>query len=379
MESKTVKWCYLSFGYSAQDEMGVPKKIKMQTKALNNIIGGCDMFFIRRNVIEIIKSESEGKIIKKSIEQKDILELVEKYDFLYYRWGGADRHFNYILKYTSKNGKINVVEVPTYPMTIADMGIVKGRFQNKDYIRAIRLFFGALYIDELLFSIQKKWVNYIVLSSLHQSVRGVDTINIINGIETESVPKRNIPEAHSNIFFMLIVANVSIWHGIDRVIEGIKRYRGKKDIRLFIVGDGEALSFLKKRVNEARLNGKVIFEGRKFGKELDTYFDRCDIAIGSLGLHRLKVKPSTLKSKEYMARGIPFLVSKAEEDSFDKSIYEYIYFAEENDEPIAIEKVINWYEKINLFMARENMRMYAESNYSWNKQMKRVVDIVYKN
>lgn len=378
MDNKTVKWCYLSFGYSAQDEMGVPKKIKMQAKALNKITGGCDMFFIQRNTIEVIELENEGKIIKKISDPIDILKLVEKYDYLYYRWGGADRYFHNILKYTSKK-KINIVEIPTYPMTVADMGIVKGRFQNKDYMGAVRLFLGALYIDELLFRIQKKWTNYIVLTSLNQSVRGVDTINIINGIETESVPKRNIPEAHSNTFFMLIVANVSIWHGIDRVIEGIKRYRGKKDIRLIIVGDGEALSFLKKRVNEAKLNGKVTFEGRKFGKELDTYFDRCDIAVGSLGLHRLKVRPSTLKSKEYMARGIPFIGSRTEEDSFDKSIHEYIYFVEENEKPLELEKIINWYEKIDLVIARQNMRIYAESNYSWNKQMERVVNIVYKN
>jgi len=379
VEGTTAKWCYLSFGYSAQDEMGVSKKIKMQAKAIGNISGGCDIFFIHHDMIEVIESGNEGKIIKKLSAKIRISDLVNRYDYLYYRWGGADRHFNNILKCANKNGKINIVEVPTYPITNANIGLVKGRFKNKKYMKAARLFFGTIYIGEILFRIQKRWTNYIVLSSLNQSVKGVNTINIINGIETESVPKRDIPQIRSKRFSMLVVANVSIWHGIDRVIEGIKQYKGEKDIRLIIVGNGEALPFLEKSVKEADLVGKVIFEGCKFGKELDSYFDSCDIAIGSLGLHRLKVRPSTLKSKEYMARGIPFVASRTEEDNFDESIYEYIYFAEEKEGALELENVINWYEKIDLAAARQNMRLYAELNYSWNKQMKRVVDIVYKN
>ena len=136
------------------------------------------------------------------------------------------------MKCANKNGKINIVEVPTYPITNANIGLVKGRFKNKKYMKAARLFFGTIYIGEILFRIQKRWTNYIVLSSLNQSVKGVNTINIINGIETESVPKRDIPQIRSKRFSMLVVANVSIWHGIDRVIEGIKQYKGEKDIRL---------------------------------------------------------------------------------------------------------------------------------------------------
>lgn len=379
MENMSGKWCYLSFGYSAKDEMGVSKKVKMQAKAICSVLGECDTFFFQHDIIEVIESENKGEIIIRSNNQINIFELVNKYDYFYYRWGGANRYFNHILKCASRNGKINIIELPTYPMTIADFEVVKSRIQNKNYRGAIRLLFGAFYIDEVLFRIQKRWMNYIVLSSFNQKVHGVNTINILNGIEIKSVPERNILKFQSDIFSMLIVANISMWHGIDRIVEGIKRYKGNKKIRLIVVGDGEALPSIKKMVKEAGMDRTVSFEGRKFGKELDSYFDNCDVAIGSLGLHRLKIRPSTLKSKEYMARGIPFVVSKTEEDDFSESVYEYIYFVEENEEPLDIEKIIKWYEKIDLITARNDMRRYANLNYSWNRQMKRVVDIVYKN
>ena len=379
MKLKSVRWCYLAFGYDCRDEMGVVKKIKMQTKAIDSMAGGCDAIYFHDGIAELFEHKDEKETITELVDMNRIYEQIDQYDYLYYRWGGSDKLFNNILKYSKKNGIINIVEVPTYPMVSAHMGLVKVRLQEKNYWGAIRLFGGVIYIDKILFRIQKRLTDYFVLSSMNQSVKGASTINILNGIKVEAVPQRNIPDNKRDIFTMLVVANVSVWHGIDRIVKGIEKYKGQKDIRLLVVGDGEELPYIKKLVKDTRLNKKVSFEGYKFGAELDSYFDSCDIAIGSLGLHRLKVRPSTLKSKEYMARGIPFIVSKTEADNFDESVYEYLFFIEENEEPLDIEAVMNWYESINLITARQEMRKYAELNYSWDKQMKKVVDAVYKN
>lgn len=367
-----VEWCYLCYDYSFDDSMGVVKKIKMQINAISSIAGGCDAIFISKRKIELyIGSDKEVF----TISSNELHEKIKDYNFFYHRYGGAIRLYNNLLKLIKSLKKTNIVEIPTYPIMTELFGIAKGRFNRKKYFAAVRSFLGGIYLEKILFKFQSSYVDYYVLSSIGCKIKGMKTINISNGIDINKVKVRNYIKK-DNFFNMLVVANVSVWHGIDRVIEGIKAFASKENVRLYVVGDGEALSDLKLIVSQDGIEKQVFFEGRKFGDDLDYYFNFCDIAIGSLGLHRLNSRPSTLKSKEYMARGIPFVISSTEDGNLDEKVKKYIFFVEEGEEPLDIEKVIDWYKTLKREDASEKLRNYACENYSWNKQMEIIINEV---
>lgn len=174
------------------------------------------------------------------------------------------------------------------------------------------------------------------------------------------------------------VANVSCWHGYDRVIKGLgEYYKTYQDLDIYfhIVGDGPEIPNLKKLANVIKVNQYVIFHGTKTGEELDKVVDECDIAFGSLGNHRKGLyADSALKNREYCARGIPFVI--ASEDQDFPETFPFVYRIPKDDTPVDINQVIKWYE--SLIKEHPNysmeMRKYAEQNLSWDAKMKPVIE-----
>src|SRR5699024_7986971 len=86
------------------------------------------------------------------------------------------------------------------------------------------------------------------------------------------------------------------------------------NIVLHVVGQGPATESLIKLVGNLGVSENVIFHGALFGEELDRVFSICTTALSSLALHRKNVLTSSeLKSREYMARGIPFICAARDE------------------------------------------------------------------
>ena len=174
---------------------------------------------------------------------------------------------------------------------------------------------------------------------------------------------------HSNGRQLIGVANVSKWHGFDRVIYGIKEYissykEGTK-VRFHIVGEGTELEKYKQIVEDNDLKDDVIFYGKKQGEELDAVYDMCDIAISSLGLHRIGIytQASVLKSREYAAKGVP-MISSILIDIFPAETYKYIKYFSEDDTPIDIKEMLKWYQ--DLQSEEEDMR-YMIRDYAIDK------------
>jgi len=190
-----------------------------------------------------------------------------------------------------------------------------------------------------------------------------------NGINVSSFSLHTIPE-YEHIINILCVANVSFWHGIDRFIRGLHAYTGDKTIILHIVGDGTELPNLKNLTVKLHLEDRVIFHGFKSGAELDAMFDLCHIALGSLGGFRINMhEMSSLKSGEYCARGIPFVIAATAVD-FPKE-WDYILHVPETEEPIDMESVVAFADKVCSDPNHVKiMREYAESHLDWLIKMK---------
>lgn len=190
-----------------------------------------------------------------------------------------------------------------------------------------------------------------------------------NGVEVSSIPMRHPPGLQDECH-VLCVAGVAYWHGLDRFIMSLKDYTGHRKIHLHIVGDGEELPNIKALVSALHLESKVTFYGFRSGKELDTMFNQCHIAIGSLAGFRVNLNElSSLKSREYCARGIPFMM--ASKDSDFPENWDYIQMVPATEEPIDMNLVLAFAERV---MEDSNhhkkMREYAETHLDWLAKMK---------
>ena len=134
------------------------------------------------------------------------------------------------------------------------------------------------------------------------------------------------------------------WHGLDRLIRGIHEYKGNRQIVLNVVGNGNEID----RLRILSQNDKnIIFHGSKTGDDLSKIFNDTDIAVDALGRHRSGVYyNSSLKGKEYSARGIPSISSVMTElDFFDN--YDFYLKLPSDDSSINVNTIIEFFDRIN--------------------------------
>lgn len=291
---------------------------------------------------------------------------VASFDFIYIRYPLSTPFFIQFLKRIKKTNPhiIIVIEIPSYPYHLE-----KRLLRQKVF----------LLLDKWYRPFLKKYVDQIITYSDHDTIFGIPSLSTDNnGINMEMIKMRKHKTYSQDAIYLIGVAGLSRWHGYDRVIEGLSVYYGQtgitKKVYFVIVGEGPELESLRDITTNKRLNDYVIFVGKKKGVELDELYDKSDIAIGSLGLHRLNIsKGSTLKVREYCARGIPFVVGY--DDIGVKSPFEFLLKVSATDEPININEVISFFSRVYTKYPNHDlmMRQYAESNLTWKSKISPIV------
>lgn len=346
---------------------GIWKKIESQVQAIRNIGFSVDFFYMDLNNI-VYDNGIERKIIKSRFHHKYFFYLNVKdylskgsttYDYVYIRkpHGGLFcLGLPFLVNYTKDS--VNIIEIPTYP-----------------YLNEINNFKGKLleYIFEVSKGLYIKNIDRIAyFGKPVETIWGIKAIGLSNGINTNKIKKiENIKSKQEDVFNIVAVANLSFWHGYDRILEGIKRYAGNINILFYIVGDLEPeYTRLKELVFKLEIENNVIFTGRLAEKELDQVFEVADICVDALGRHRSgNDYNSSIKSKEYCARGLPFIKSHIDL-AFEKNFF--IYQAAADDSPINIAELIEWRSRLPIdFSSLE--RSFAEEYLTWEKQFSKLL------
>lgn len=356
---------HLTIEYYAPDS-GVRKKIQAQADAINNhgynhtFIGLLDAdstLKIDEQIITIMPSQvRQIKNFKKFFDI--IIDFIIDNDisFVYYRFNAMSEPS--VISFFHKLKSIGVkciMEIPTYPYDGERTHLTK-----------------LTILDRLTRRFLAKQFEYIITFSDKQKIFGNKTITISNGVDIRNIDvKKNIE--HKG-FVMLGVANLSDWHGFDRMLLGMYNYLNKfpaqKESLIFHIVSGEENECTVKLRNlsiNLGLYQNVVFHGKVIGKDLDYLFDISDVAIGSLGRHRNNIKYlKTLKNVEYAVRGIPFIYSEYNDD-FDNQ--KYILKAPMDDSPVDIEKIINFVYQIEL--SPSQIRQTAV-HLSWDDQFDKI-------
>lgn len=197
--------------------------------------------------------------------------------------------------------------------------------------------------------------------------------------------ERKLPPQNEQIIRLLAVATFQNYHGYERIIKGLaQHYHGKADrkIELYMVGNGRELIKYKKMVKQYALEKSVQFCGRKIGPELDHIYDYMDIALGSFGMYKEKVyKSSSLKVREYLAKGMP-VVCGCRDDAFegDKSYKYYLEFPNDNT-VVNMQMIVDFYRSIyeadrDREQIHREIREYAKKTVDLSVTMRPVMEYI---
>lgn len=196
-----------------------------------------------------------------------------------------------------------------------------------------------------------------------------------NGINVKSITQTDLSGVDKNKkIIILCVAQLEIWHGYDRLLKSVKNYLEKdvnsfNNFELIIVGDGNEKVNLQDLSSSLELGKYVKFTGNLTGQDLDNVFMGANLAIASLGSFRVNLKISSpLKSREYTARGLPF-VSADNDPDFPENT-PFLFKVSNDNSDINFNNVLTWYfNLIDSGYDFNKIRQYAEINLDFKNKV----------
>jgi glycosyltransferase involved in cell wall biosynthesis len=372
--AKLLFFTKMNFGNVANS--GIKNKVFSQAKAIEQNGIESDVFYFEYNKFYIqTKSELKVKETSNKIQFLYYLYLgfildlnLKEYKYLYIRHFLLNPLFLLLLismKIKNRN-LIIYMEIPTFPYHF-EFGFMSFKKQLGQKIDSFSCYFLRFFL------------NKIVTFSSQPLIYNIKTIKTDNGIDIEKIGKINPPCFNKKELHLLGLANVQPWHGLDRLIIGMgEYYKENKDLKVFfhVVGKGDELPKLKNLVEKLDLSKYVTFYGFLSGDELKNMFEKCHIGIGSLGMHRINVaqgETSALKSREYSARGIPFVIAYIDRGFPDD--FPYLLNLKADESSIEINNIISFYKEIR---KQENfselMHQYAKENLTWSAKLRPVIE-----
>lgn len=289
------------------------------------------------------------------------------YDVLYIRHPGTNPALlGFLAWMRTRNPKLRIVlEFASYPMsgeadTIAQKLIVAS--------------------DATLGGLLRTCVDHVVTFGDHSEICGIPCIRSSNGVDVDALPMRRASSFNPKAPRLLGVASLAKWHGYDRVLRGLREFLDHKpDLapHVSFAGHGPAAAELEELCTRLRLDDHVTFHEMVTGKALDELFDQSDIAIASLGMHRIGLQnASSLKTREYCARGIPFVFA-ATDESFAEG-FPFALRIPVGDEPVDLGQILADHAIMldEVDDPARKMRAYAAENLSWKRQLSKIMDVV---
>lgn len=278
------------------------------------------------------------------------------YPYVYVRHPGRiDWTVLRMLKTVKKNGTKTVYEIPTYPYS----GESKSVRAHLD-----------LCVDHIFRYGIKKYVDKIAAFTEKSRIWGIDVLLLKNGVEFDKLLPKEI-NIYNNSINIICVANVAYWHGYDRMIRGLDNYvsenSNSRKVFFHIVGEGKEVDDYKKYVEKNHLQEYIFFYGKKSGRQLNEIYNKGDLAVDCLGLHRKKVeRVSSIKSKEYLAKGLPIIYS-GYIDVINEGNSKYFLQIPKGDDPINIKDIIEFFDSLHLDKYDEKLQIAYELHENGKK------------
>lgn len=347
---------------------GIARKVKNQVECFNNSGLACTYIHCKLPDSKIIRGLGSLPIMPDGISWPKPNEI-RNASFLYIRRPlFSTREFLNLLrefKHQNPSSKV-VIEIPTYPYD--------------QELQTPELFFA--YRKEKKY--RNRWrfyVDRIADLSEHSEIFGIPTIPFVNGIDIENISSR-IPSSSSHETINIVYsAFFEFWHGCDLLIKGISdyyRHGGARNIVLHLVGGGSELPHLKDLARKLAIEEHIRFYGVLSRDEINPVYDLCTLAVGSLGLHRRNgsLLDSSIKTREYLAKGIPFFFSGDVDVVRDRGL-DFVLQLPSGEHHIDMNEVISFHDALYKRYGEHELvrviREFAEEHVSMRAGMSRVI------
>lgn len=368
MQNKHV--LYISFvDYADPRDWGVSRKVDGQISAFKHFGYQVDQLKINDKAVYInddLLLTLNGKVdyyLRMPLKLNAYFRSRSKqYDLIYIRKSFfTPLYFSWFRRLKAMSRCI-VMEIPTYPYKVEITG------------RAL-----PVLLDDMANLLLKPILYKIVTTQNFDRIAGLKTIRIRNGYDFSDMVPHERTKTPGTVT-LITVANISFWHGLERVLHGIRAYYDdpsitvKEKIVFHIIGTGPALPELKELKEQLKLND-VHFYGPLKGKELQDVYSKSDIGMGSFGLYKKGTTfQSSLKNMEYCYQGIPFVLGNHDEDLENTT---FMLECPNDPSPVDIKKIVDWYRALDTSTAE--IQEKGRQLYSWEKQINIILQDIAEN
>lgn len=350
------------------DSIGINKKILSQIENFRENGMDVQSYLLQRKIPKLYKILYRLPFTNLTPVWK-FDDVFTQVDFIYFRrpfcMSSNMRKVLKKIKQIKPDVKI-ILEIPTYPY---DMEILD-RYVN------IPLFIKDCFNRKRLSGI----VDKIATLTNDKEIWGIKTIKIRNGIDLSKHKIREYTD-EKIVIHIIVVAVFAPWHGYERLIIGMENYvktNPKRKIIVHMVGEGSELPYYKKLVDKKHLGEYFIFYGFLHSEMLADVYNKCDLAVTSLGCYKMGLELlAALKSREYLAKGMP-IISGCRLDVFeDEKDYEFLLNFPNNPSPIDMYQVVNFYDRVYGNRSKKevvsSIRKFAEQKVGMREAMKEIV------
>lgn len=153
------------------------------------------------------------------------------------------------------------------------------------------------------------------------------------------------------------------WHGLDRLLRSAENYNGSTHLEIHILGNCDS------KAEPKTGNCSVIYHGELTGKKYETAVLKSHIGVSTLTLYRIGMEEAcSLKSREYLMRGIPFIYGYRDPDIPDN--FPFAMRVSNDDSLIDLSSVVEFYENTRQYSWEDDRCQDVLHKISWQYKMK---------
>ncbi len=384
----------------------VQNKVIEQIKALRYAGADCKGLFFTTDEVsssdtdlyEFIKVPRVPKTLFRSTKQKTAYHktLYEYFklhqpecDFVYCRYPGASKYLALWTRLVHRKVFFEHLTAEGYEIRIyAKENPLKWNLSS--LLSHIEFRFFPLFLEWYYGKIIRRKAEFGISNSgniadYENAIAGNDYVQLVSGdaVNASAFPIRMpvpMPGTLRMIFLKGAVTQAD-FNGLDRLFKGMSIYKGSVKLQLSLYGRN--LESEARQIQQYGIQNMVELNGFIDKTEIDDIMNSVDLGVGALGVHRKGLSSTTtIKAREYFARGLPFFYGHNDPDfSASPIARNFCLEFEANDDPIDMEQLIQWYSSIETQQSiPESMHQFALDNLDYTIKMKRLFEFlkIYK-
>ncbi len=205
------------------------------------------------------------------------------------------------------------------------------------------------------------------------ALKGLPTQTIPNGVDVDCIKKTGSAAFdETGLHLAFVASTLQPWHGLDRITRGLALYEGEMPIHLHLVG-----AIPEDAVRNTNPLVKTRFHGILDRSAMDRVLLKMHLGISSLAIFRNRMKEAcVLKSREYMARGLPFVY--AYDDPGIPEDFPCCLKIEATESPVLLARLIDFARQMETRKKTGDvpglMRETARKHMDWKPKMQAMHD-----